>query len=1097
MPVFSRIDRDALFNASPNPYMLLDRAFTIVWMNDAYLAATGSAREDIVGRYIFDAFPSDPASLEHRQLLESFERAFATRERDHVPLIRYDIPRPDGSDEARWWSATHTPLFDTNGEVAYVLQHTVEVTELQRLRAAANAPADQSTYATQVEGAVLRRALDVEETSRALLEERDHLRRLFEQAPGFMAVLSGPTHVFTLANAAYTTLIGRADVLGKPVAEALPEVRGQGFVELLDSVFTTGEPYVGRAMRIVLEHADGAADERFLDFVYQPILERDGRVAGIFVQGHDITDQKTAERALSESEQRFRLVAESAPVMLWMSTVDGRCLYLNKAQRKFWGVAPDAVASFDWGGTIHPDDRDAVSRPLVAAMREQRPFSVEGRYRRADGDWRLLHTDARPRFGPDDSFQGMIGVNVDVTEMRRAEQALQELNATLERQVAERTEQLRQNEERLRQVVKLEAIGRLTGGVAHDFNNLLQVIGGNLQLLAKELAGDDRAGQRLRNALAGVARGSKLAAQLLAYGRRQALAPKTVNLGRLVRSVDEMLRRALGEGIEIETAIAGGLWNTFVDPGQVEDALLNLAINARDAMEGQGKLTLEAGNAWLDDAYAATHDVTAGQYVMLAVTDTGSGMSPEVIEQAFEPFFSTKPEGQGTGLGLSQVYGFVKQSGGHVKIYSEVGHGTTIRLYLPRSRREEDVVTDVDAGPVAGGSETILVVEDDETVRETVVEMLADLGYRVLKAKDAESALSVLSSGVAIDLLFTDVVMPGTLRSPELARIARERRPGIAVLFTSGYTENAIVHGGRLDEGVDLLSKPYTREALARRLRDALRRAGRPDPAAVSDGAGRPGATPRAAAAAAGSGRQSSRADGTAFEQSVEDATFITGPDGIAAWRGSDGTAAPQGSDGAVAPRIPDGAAPAPGADGTKAPGGNDGAEAPRGADGAARPSKDKAAFLDRADGASAPRGGDGLAGAPAYGAASAGGADEVPSLRVLVVEDDIIIRMSTVDLLAGLGHAVLEAGDAHEALAVLEREPVDVLITDIGLPGTSGGTLAVEASRRIPGLGIVFASGRDALPPEAAELPPGRTVLLRKPYDLRRLAEALVEARG
>jgi PAS domain S-box-containing protein len=1019
MPVFSRLDRDRLFNASPNPYVLLDPSFTLVWMNDAYLAVTGRTREELAGRNLFEAFPSDPGSFEHRQLRESLERAFATRERDHVPLIRYDIPRADGTPEVRWWSATHTPMFDTAGDVAYVLQHTVDVTELQRLRAAAAFAADSSTYVAQVEGAVLRRALDVEVSSRALTEERDFLRNLFEQAPGFMAVLSGPSHIFTLANAAYTALIGREDVLGKPVEAVLPEVRRQGFLELLDRVYDSGRPYVGRADRVVLQPSpDEPADERFLDFVYQPILDAERRVTGIFVQGHDITDQKRAERALTESEQRFRLVAESAPVMLWMSTPEGSCLYLNKAQRKFWGVKSGAVADFDWGTTVHPDDQAALYAPFSVAMRNHTPFTVEARYRRIDGEWRILHTDARPRFAPDGAFQGMIGVNVDVTEMRRAEQAMLELNATLERQVAERTEQLRRNEERFRQVQKLEAIGKLTGGIAHDFNNLLQVIGGNLQLLSREVAGNDRAEQRLRSALGGVARGSKLAAQMLAYGRRQALAPKVVNLGRLVRSVDEMLRRAIGEGIEIETAIAGGLWNTFVDPGQVEDALLNLAINARDAMEGQGKLTLEAGNAFLDDAYASAHDAAPGQYVMLAVTDSGSGMPPDVVEQAFEPFFSTKPEGQGTGLGLSQVYGFVKQSGGHVKIYSEVGHGTTVRLYLPRSRREEDVVTDVDSGPVAGGRETILVVEDDDSVRETVVEMLAELGYRVLKARDAESALSVVDSGVPIDLLFTDVVMPGTLRSPELVRMVAERRPGIAVLFTSGYTENAIVHGGRLDEGVDLLSKPYTREALARRLRDVLRRAGRAEP----DVAEAPPAAPAGAVAA------------------------------------GDVTASP----------LP--------------------FEAPL-------QSRSEGGSPNWPEGGSSPSTGVTAADAAGAGAASAG-TDAAP-LRVLLVEDDIIIRMSTADLLAGLGHSVVEAGSAGEALAVLKDAPVDVLVTDIGLPGVSGGALAMEASRLKPGLGIVFASGRDALPPEADEALAGRAVLLRKPYDERQLAAALAAARG
>lgn len=423
------------------------------------------------------------------------------------------------------------------------------------------------------------------------------------------------------------------------------------------------------------------------------------------------------------------------------------------------------------------------------------------------------------------------------TALRESQKDLLEFNQTLEARVSQRTaelatayEKLRaEAEERahieqvLRQSQKMEAVGKLTGGVAHDFNNLLQVIGGNLQLLAKDVAGNDRAEQRLQNALSGVLRGSKLASQLLAFGRRQPLAPKVVNLGRFIRSLDDLLRRALGDGIEIETVIAGGLWNTLVDPIQVESALLNLAINARDAMAGHGKLTIEAGNAMLDDAYVSRHgDVEAGQYIMLAVTDTGCGMTAEVMEQVFEPFFTTKPEGQGTGLGLSMVYGFVKQSHGHIKLYSEPGHGTTIRIYLPRVQAHEDTAVEVAAGPIEGGSETVLVVEDDEDVRRTVVELLADLGYRVLKAPDAQSALAIIEGGVSIDLLFTDVVMPGTLRSPDLARRAQERRPGLAVLFTSGYTDNAIVHGGRLDAGIELLSKPYTREALARKVRHVL-----------------------------------------------------------------------------------------------------------------------------------------------------------------------------------------------------------------------------------------------------------------------------------
>ncbi|MBX4906522.1 MULTISPECIES: response regulator [Rhizobium] len=422
-----------------------------------------------------------------------------------------------------------------------------------------------------------------------------------------------------------------------------------------------------------------------------------------------------------------------------------------------------------------------------------------------------------------DNIRLFRAAKIEIDQRRHMEDQLRKLNELLEVRVAAEIADRQQAEAALQQSQKMESIGKLTGGVAHDFNNLLQVISGNLQLLGKDVAENGRARERIANALAAVERGSRLASQLLAFGRRQPLEPKVVNIGRLVTGMDDMLRRALGEEIEVETIVSGGLWSTFADPAQIENALLNLAINSRDAMDGVGKLTIEVGNAFLDDSYSRSHpEVKAGQYVVLAITDTGSGMTQEVMEQAFEPFFSTKPEGKGTGLGLSMVYGFVKQSGGHVKIYSEIGEGTTVKLYLARSFRSEDRALAADTMPATGGTETILVAEDDEGVRATVVEMLSDLGYYVLKAKDAHSALTVIESGAHIDLLFTDVVMPGPLRSPELARMARQRLPDIAVLYTSGYTENSIVHGGRLDPGLELLSKPYTREELARKIRQVL-----------------------------------------------------------------------------------------------------------------------------------------------------------------------------------------------------------------------------------------------------------------------------------
>ncbi|WP_333999506.1 hybrid sensor histidine kinase/response regulator [Sphingomonas aurantiaca] len=474
--------------------------------------------------------------------------------------------------------------------------------------------------------------------------------------------------------------------------------------------------------------------------------------------------------------------------VLWTNSPDGRMIGEQPGWAALTGQSIDAYQNFGWADAIHPDDVAATIKAWTSAVLAKSMFVFEHRVRRHCGTWRTFAVRGLPMLDAAGEVIEWVGVHTDITHQRaaeaalrdqaetlarqvrhreRAEDQLRQLNETLEARVIREIDERRQAEAKLAQAQKMETVGKLTGGVAHDFNNLLQVVSGNLQLLGKNLAGNERAERWVANAMAGVTRGSKLAAQLLAFGRRQALEPKVVNVTRFVRGMDDMLRRAIGEGVEIETMVGGGLWNTFIDPAQIENALLNLAINARDAMDGQGKLTIELGNAHLDDTYARTHDeVEPGQYVMLAVSDTGTGMSPEIIEKVFEPFFSTKSEGKGSGLGLSMVYGFVKQSGGHVKIYSEVGEGTTIKLYLPRAMETEDVEVVADASPIPGGTETVLVVEDDDEVRSTVVELLTDLGYSVLKAVDAASALNVIESGVPIDLLFTDVVMPGTLKAP-------------------------------------------------------------------------------------------------------------------------------------------------------------------------------------------------------------------------------------------------------------------------------------------------------------------------------------------
>jgi len=520
----------------------------------------------------------------------------------------------------------------------------------------------------------------------------------------------------------------------------------------------------------------------------------------------DVSDKKAAHDAVLKSERNFRLLVQGVTdYAIFMLSTDGHISSWNAGARRIKGYNEDEIIGSHFSRFYTPEDVAAgvPFRGLETARRDGR-FEAEGWRVRRDGSRFFAHViiDAIYEEG---ELVGFAKITRDITERRRA------------------SEQLEQTQRALFQAQKMEALGKLTGGVAHDFNNVLQVLRGNLELLESRHGRDGWSAERLSNAIDAVDRGAKLAAQLLAFGRQQPLAPVVINPARQLRAMDDLLRRALGEAVEIESVVAGGLWNIAVDPHQLENVILNLAINGRDAMPEGGKLTLELSNATLDDEYVmSVPDVSAGQYVMLAVTDTGTGMSPDVMEQAFDPFFSTKREGEGTGLGLSMAYGFVKQSGGHIRLYSEVEEGTTVRVYLPRSTGTAVEPARSKASGLKHGNETILVVEDDAKVRETVVDLLGGLGYAVLKANNAEQALAVVESGVHIDMLFTDVVMPGALRSPEMVRRAVQMLPALKVLYTSGYTQNAIVHGGRLDPGVELLSKPYSRQQLAFKIRQVL-----------------------------------------------------------------------------------------------------------------------------------------------------------------------------------------------------------------------------------------------------------------------------------
>ncbi|MFN8927296.1 MAG: ATP-binding protein [Rhodospirillales bacterium] len=425
-------------------------------------------------------------------------------------------------------------------------------------------------------------------------------------------------------------------------------------------------------------------------------------------------------------------------------------------------------------------------------------------------------------------------------ERDASEAALRSLAETLEAQVRERTRELSEAnailvaeatrrarmEDQSRQMQKMEAVGQLTGGIAHDFNNMLAVVIGSLDMLRRRMTdGDERQRSFVENALNGAERAANLTRRLLAFSRQQSLSPEVLDVNRLVTGMSEILHRTIASDVRIETVLASGLWNVHADPNQIENAILNLALNARDAMPAGGRLTIETGNVWLDDADAATQvDVAPGPYVMIAVSDTGTGMTPDVAARALDPFFTTKAVGKGTGMGLSQVFGFVKQSGGHVKIDTEAGQGTSVTIYLPRPPAalvpDPPIPLSVPAEPV-DGRETVLVVEDEEAVRRFTVEALVDLGYRVLEAPGATDALRLLETRADVALLFTDVVMPG-MNGRQLADAARGVRPDLRVLYTSGYTRKAVVHNGVLDPGVQMIAKPYTVEELARKIREAL-----------------------------------------------------------------------------------------------------------------------------------------------------------------------------------------------------------------------------------------------------------------------------------
>ncbi|SFV16934.1 PAS domain S-box-containing protein [Methylobacterium sp. 174MFSha1.1] len=880
-------DYRSLFEAAPHPYLVLDPQGRVVAANQAYCRACRDGADgdgdDLIGRHLREVCPDEGAPLQ-----ASVARAVATGRPDSVA--------PEGGA----WSVTHIPVRDASGAVGAVLHHRTGP-------AAPDAGSLQDTLAVQ--------------------EAQERREQIFQQMPGFVAVLRGPAHVFEYVNDAYVTIAGERDFVGRTVREAFPELADQGFYELLDTVYRTGRPFAARAMPILLT---GDEAERAIDLLYQPLRDGSGAVTGIFVGGYDVTEQVRSQAALRDSEDRYRTLLESIDVGfcilemkfdeagravdyriaeanpafarqtgadvagLWVSefapdlerhwfdtygrvaltgepvhfenqadvfgrwfdvralrvgdpalarvavffsdisdrkrmeealrvlnasleeqvaqrtaerdqiwrastdlfcvaTLDGYFASLNPAWTALLGWSEADLLARPFLDFVHPDDRPATVAAAADLARGEALPTFENRYRHRDGSYRWLSWNAVPR-------DGRIYATVrDVTALR--------VQATA----------LAQAEEALRQSQKMEAVGQLTGGVAHDFNNLLTIIRSSVDFLRRPELPEARKRRYLDAVSDTVDRAAKLTGQLLAFARRQALSPAVFDVGDKVRGVADMLDTVTGTRVRVTVAVPDEPCFVRADLSQFETALINMAVNARDAMEGEGTLTLSLtggvpmppirGHAGSQNAFAA-----------ISLTDTGPGVPPDLLGRIFEPFFTTKEVGRGTGLGLSQVFGFAKQSGGDVDVTSRSGHGATFTLYLPESPAvafEDDDTADASASPIGAG-ESVLVVEDNIEVGRFCTQILQDLGYRTTWATNAEEALDRLGpDGAGFDVVFSDVVMPG-MGGLALAHELRRRLPRLPVVLASGYSHVLAQDDAH---GFELLHKPYSAEQLGQILR--------------------------------------------------------------------------------------------------------------------------------------------------------------------------------------------------------------------------------------------------------------------------------------
>lgn len=638
---------------------------------------------------------------------------------------------------------------------------------------------------------------------------------------------------YMIYNDAYSVFAGGRHpfLLGKPVEQGWPEVAE--FNRHVVYTCLAGGTLSYRDKELVLLR-NGVPEDVWMNLYYSPVAGDDQAPAGVMAVVVETTAHVTSERQRETAESAYRSANERLQLALNAGSLLGSFVWdintnLVTGDERFARTFAYPVEDLQSGlpievatEIVHPDDLDRVNVSIQRTVKNGVPYSCEYRIRRQDGSYLWILASGRCEYDAQGKPFRFPGVLIDIHERKIAEDNLLRLTHDLEQRVHAEVQARSLAEEQLRQSQKLEAIGGLTGGVAHDFNNLLQVISGNLHLLARQEPDNPTVQKRVAAATAAVERGAKLSSQLLSFARRQALSPAVYQPQRLHESMGELLHRSLGGTVELNVQMPASLWSIYVDRNQLENAILNLAINARDAMSGEGQILISGSNVHLDANYCMGKDIEPGEYVRLSVEDTGSGMSQATLEHAFEPFFTTKSVGHGTGLGLSMVFGFVKQSGGHIDMSSQVGAGTQVHIYFPRTTYPETVL-EVEARALpTQGHETILVVEDADEVRETAVDLLTYCGYTVRTAINGDAAMQILKSEPQVDLIFTDVVMPGQIKSTDLALWASRQQPPIPVLFTSGYTRDIISRNHQLDHDLHLLSKPYGPDALATMVRVAL-----------------------------------------------------------------------------------------------------------------------------------------------------------------------------------------------------------------------------------------------------------------------------------